>query len=83
MIEDILKHKDIRDYKPPLVISPEVPRLRHIAHKRMGYLESNIPPIQRHVSETEKDNRALIKAHMKRCVKHYHALIPQLDLVES
>jgi hypothetical protein len=67
MIEDLLKHKDSRDYKPPLVLSAEVPRLR--------YKDT--------VSEPEKDNRALIKAHMKRCMRHYHALIPQLDLVKS
>jgi hypothetical protein len=82
MIEDLLKYKDSRDYKPPLVLSAEVPRLRRIAQKRMGYLRATYHLFKDTVSETEKDNRALIKAHIKRCVKYYHALIPQLDLVE-
>jgi hypothetical protein len=38
MIEDLLKHKVASQKdKPPLVLSADVPRLRHIAHKRMGY----------------------------------------------
>jgi hypothetical protein len=57
--------------------------LRHIAHNRMGYLRAMYHLFKDTASEAEKDNRALIKAQMKRCVKHYHALIPQLDLVES
>jgi hypothetical protein len=76
IIKDLLKHKDSRDDKPPLVLSTEVPRLRHIAHKRMGYLRATYHLFKDTVSETEKDNRALVKAHMKMCVKHYHALIP-------
>jgi hypothetical protein len=38
MIEDLFKHKASQNNKPPLVLSAEVPCLRHIAHKRMGYL---------------------------------------------
>jgi hypothetical protein len=39
MIEDLLKHRETSQKdKPPLVLSADVPRLRHIAHKRMGYL---------------------------------------------
>jgi hypothetical protein len=83
MIEDLLKNKDSRDDKPHLVLSAEVPRLRHLAHKRMGYLRATYHLFKDTVSESEKDNRALVKAHMKMCVKHYHALIPQLDLVKS
>jgi hypothetical protein len=83
MIADLLKHKDSGDDKPPLVLSAEVPRFRHIAHKRMGYLRATYHLFKDTVSEMEKDNRALVKAHMKMCVKHYHALIPQLDLVKS
>jgi hypothetical protein len=33
------------------------------------------------VSETEKDIIALMREHMKMCIKQYHALIPQLDLI--
>jgi hypothetical protein len=83
MIVDLFKHKGSRDNKPPLVLSAEVLRLRHIAHKKMEYLRATYRLFKDTVSKTEKDNRALVKAHMKICVKHYHALIPQLDLVKS
>jgi hypothetical protein len=83
IIEDLFKHKASQNNKPPLVLSPEVPRLRHIAHKRMGYLRATYRLFKDTVSETEKDNRALVKSHMKMCVKHYLALIPQLDIIES
>jgi hypothetical protein len=83
MIEDLFKQKGSRDDKPPLVLSAEVPCLRHIAHKRMGYLRATYRLFKDTVSETEKDDRALVKAHMKMYVKHYHAIIPQLDIIES
>jgi hypothetical protein len=83
MIEDLFKHKGSRDDKPSLVLSAEVPRLRHIAHKRIGYLRATYRLFKDTVCEKKKDNRALVKAHMKMFVKHYHALIPQLDLVKS
>jgi hypothetical protein len=59
MIEDLFKHKDSRDNKPPLVLSAEVPRLRH---KRM---RATYRLFKDTVSETEKDNKALVKAHMR------------------
>jgi hypothetical protein len=41
MIEDLIKHRETtQNDKPPLVLSADVPRLRHIAHKRMGYLRT-------------------------------------------
>jgi hypothetical protein len=84
MIEDLLKHRvATQNDKPPLVLSADVPRLRHVAHKRMGYLRATYRLFKDPVSETEKDNKALVKLHMKMCVKHYHALIPQLDLIET
>jgi hypothetical protein len=49
----------------------------------MEYLRATYRLFKDTVSETEKDNRALVKSHMKMCVKHYHALIPQLDLVAT
>jgi hypothetical protein len=83
MIEDLFKHKASQSNKPHLVLSADVPRLRNIAHKRMGYLRATYRLFKDTVSETEKDNRALVKSHMKMCVKHYHALIPQLDIIET
>jgi hypothetical protein len=58
MIEDLFKHKASQNDKPPLVLSPEVPRLRHIAHRKMGYLRATYCLFKDMVSETEKDNRA-------------------------
>jgi hypothetical protein len=49
----------------------------------MGYLSAMYRLFKDTVSETEKDNIALVKLHMKMCVKHYHALIPQLDLIAT
>jgi hypothetical protein len=84
MIEDLLKHREAsQNKKPPLVLSADVPPLRHIAHKRMGYLTATYHLFKDTVSETEKDNIALVKLHMKMCVKHYHALITQLDLIAT
>jgi hypothetical protein len=84
MIEDLSKHKEASQKdKPPLVLSADVLRLRHIAHKRMGYPRATYCLFKDTVSETKKDNRALVKSHMKMCVKHYHDLLPQLDLVAT
>jgi hypothetical protein len=84
MIEDLLKQRvSSQNDKPPLVLSDDVLRLRHIAHKRMGYLRATYRLFKDTVSETEKDNIALVKLHMKMCVKHYQALIPQLDIIAT
>jgi hypothetical protein len=84
MIEDLLKHRETsQNNKPPLVLSDDVPHLRHIAHKRMGYLRATYRLFKDMVTETEKDNTALVKLHMKMCIKHYHALIPQIDLIAT
>jgi hypothetical protein len=47
----------------------------------MGYLSATYRLFKDTISETEMDNIALVKLHM--CVKHYHALIPQLDLIST
>jgi hypothetical protein len=49
----------------------------------MGYLRDTYCLFKDAVSETEKDNRALVKSYMKMCVKHYHPLIPQLNVIET
>jgi hypothetical protein len=54
MIEDLLKHRETsQNDKPPLVIKDDVPRLRHIANKRMGYLRAMYRLFKDTVSETE------------------------------
>jgi hypothetical protein len=83
MIKDLLKHRETNHEEPPLVLGADVPRLRHIANKRMGYLRPRYHLFKDTVSETEKDKRALVKSHMTMCVRQYHALIPQLDLIAT
>jgi hypothetical protein len=88
MIADLLKDKEASQNKrPPLILRADIPRLRHIAHKRMGYLKATYRLFKDTVSGNDRDdignNIALIKLHMKMCIKHYHALIPQLDLIAT
>jgi hypothetical protein len=59
MIEYLLKHRET-DRNPPLVLGADVPRLRHIANKRMGYLRATYCLFRDTVSRTEKDSIALI-----------------------
>jgi hypothetical protein len=35
------------------------------------------------VSKDEKEIITLMRVHMKRCIRQYHALIPQLDLIAN
>jgi hypothetical protein len=67
------------DDKHPLVLSADVPRVKHIAHKRMGYLKATCHIIRDTVSGTEKNNIALVKLHITMCVRHNHSRILQLD----
>jgi hypothetical protein len=88
MIAELLKHREASQNKgPPLILRPDIRRLRHIAHKRMGYLKATYRLFKDTVSGNNRDDKgnniALIKLHMKMCIKHYHALIPQLDLIAT
>jgi hypothetical protein len=47
----------------------------------MAYLRDTYSLFKDTVSETEKDIIALMKEHMQICIRPYHALIPQLDLI--
>jgi hypothetical protein len=41
MITYLLKHREAsQNERPPLILRADVPRLRHIARKRMGYLRA-------------------------------------------
>jgi hypothetical protein len=88
MIANLLKHREANQNDgPPLILRDDIPRLRHMAHKRMGYLKTTYHIFKDTVSGNDRDNIgnniALIKLHMKTCIKHYHALIPQLDLIAT
>jgi hypothetical protein len=57
MIADLLKHREASQNKrPPVILRADVPRLRHIAHKRMGYLRATYRLFKDTVFETNKDN---------------------------
>jgi hypothetical protein len=88
MIADLLKHREAsQNERPPLILRADILRLRHIAHKRIGYLKARYRLFKDTVSGNYRDDIgnkiALIKLHMKMCIKHYHALIPQLDLIAT
>jgi hypothetical protein len=84
MIEDLLKHREARpNGDPPLVLKEDVPCWRDIANKRMGYLKDTYCLLKDMVSETEEINITLVKLYMKMCIRQYHALIPQLDLIAT
>jgi hypothetical protein len=88
MIADLLKHREAnQNNRPPLILRDDIPRLRHIVHKGMRYLKTTYRLFKDTVSGNDRDdighNIALIKLHMKTCIKHYHGLIPQLDLIAT
>jgi hypothetical protein len=49
----------------------------------MGFLKATYRAFQVSAGEEKKANAELIKVHMNMCVKHYHALIPQIDLIAT
>jgi hypothetical protein len=87
-VADLLKHREANqnDKRSPIV-TDDIQRLRHIAHKQMGYLKTMYRLFKDTVSGNDRDdignNIGLIKLHMKAGIKHYHALIPQLDLIAT
>jgi hypothetical protein len=60
--------------------------LRQIAHMRMAYTKKTYKVYKDARVAPEQDKMAdvaLIRIHMKMCIKHYHALLPQLDLIAT
>jgi hypothetical protein len=49
----------------------------------MAYLGDTYRLFKDTVSENEKEIITLMRVHMKRCIRQYHALIPQLDLIAN
>jgi hypothetical protein len=84
MIKDLLnRRKTGWNNDAPLVLKDDVPRWRNIADRRMACLGDTYRLFKDTVSETEKDIIALMRLHMKMCIRQYHALIPQLDLIAT
>jgi hypothetical protein len=84
MIADLLHHREAnQNGGAPLILRVDVPRLRQIANKIMVFLKATYRAFKVGTDEEEKANADLIKVHMKIFVKHYHALIPQIDLIAT
>jgi hypothetical protein len=49
----------------------------------MAYLGDMYRLFKDTVSKNEKEIITLMRVHMKRCIRQYHALIPQLDLIAN
>jgi hypothetical protein len=49
----------------------------------MAFLRDTYSRFKDTVSETEKDIIALMRVHMKMCIRQYQTLIPQLDLIAT
>jgi hypothetical protein len=82
MVADLIHHREANQNEgAPLIVRADVPKLRQIAHKRMGFLKATYRIFKDFISPDEKQNIELIKTYMKVCVRHYHSLLPQLDLI--
>jgi hypothetical protein len=84
MIADLIRHREAnQNGGAPLIVRTDVPKLRKIAHKRMGFLKATYRIFKDSSATIEQPNIDLIKTYMKVCVIHYHALLPQLDLLAA
>jgi hypothetical protein len=84
MIADLIRHREAnQNGGAPLIVRTDVRKLRKIAHKRMGFLKATYRIFKDSSATIEQPNIDLIKTYMKVCVRHYHALLPQLDLLAA
>jgi hypothetical protein len=84
MISDLIRHREAnQNGGAPLIDRTDVPNLRRIAHKRMGFLKVTYRIFKDSATAIEQPNIDLIKTYMPACVRHYHALLPQLDLLAA
>jgi hypothetical protein len=63
-----------------LILRADVQRLRDIANREMRFAKQTYPMYKEMVPQQAQDNMQLIRIPMKTCMKHYHALLPQLDI---
>ena len=66
-----------------MILRADVQRLRDIANRRMRFAKQTYRMYKDMVPQQAQDNMQLIRLHMKTCMKHYHALLPQLDLIAT
>jgi hypothetical protein len=84
IIADLIRHREAnQNGGAPLIVPTDVPKLIRIAHKRMGFLKATYRIFKDSATTIEQPNIDLIKTYMKACVRHYHALLPQLDLLAA
>jgi hypothetical protein len=80
MIADLIHHREAnQNGGAPLIIRADMPKLRLIEHKRMGFLKGIYRIFKDSVTPKDKVNVDIICISMKSWVRHYHALLPQLD----
>jgi hypothetical protein len=84
MVADLLRHREAnQNVGAPLILRADVPRLREIAHIRMKLTRTTYRLYKDMVPQQDEENINLIWLHMKNCMKHYHALLPQLYLIAT
>jgi hypothetical protein len=84
MVADLLRHRKVnQNGGAPLILRADVQRLREIAHNRMAFVKITYKSYRAMNPPQDKDNVDIIRLHMKTCIKNYHALLPQLDLIAT
>jgi hypothetical protein len=84
MVADLLRHRESnQNGGEPLILRADVQRLRDIANRQMRFAKQTYRMYKEMVPQQTQDNMQLIRIHMKTCMKHYHALLPQLDLIAT
>jgi hypothetical protein len=84
MVAYLLRHREVnQNGGAPLILRADVQKLREIAHKRMAFVKTTYQSYRSMNPPQYKDNVDIIRLHMKTCIKNYHALLPQLDLIAT
>jgi hypothetical protein len=79
MIADLIRHREAnQNGGESLIVRTDVPKLRKIAHKRMGFLKKTYRIFKDSSATIEQADIELIRTYMKACVRHYHSLLPYL-----
>jgi hypothetical protein len=84
VVADLLRHREVnQNGGAPLILRADVQRLREIAHKRMAFVKTTYRSYRAMNTPQDKDNVDIIRLHMKTCIKNYHTLLTQLDLIAT
>jgi hypothetical protein len=68
MLTDLLRHRAAnQNGGPPLILRDNVPKIRNIAYKRMGFLRKTYKLYKDSPGPVNETNMALIRLHMKAC----------------